>query len=63
MQEETAAEAARLIRAVLAAVERGELEANSSQARILLRQLEGAATALELASGSATDSEVLNTKG
>jgi hypothetical protein len=36
-----------LLRAVLAAVESGELEATSGHARALLRRLEGAAMALE----------------
>jgi hypothetical protein len=40
-------EAAGQLRAILAAVERGELEARSPRARALLRRLEGAAAALE----------------
>ena len=40
-------EVAELLRAVLDAVARGELEANSGKAKALLRRIEGAAAALE----------------
>lgn len=43
------ADAARLLRAVLDAVEAGELEAGSADAVAMVRRLEGAAVALEAA--------------
>jgi transcription elongation GreA/GreB family factor len=45
------AEAARLLREVLALVEAGELEATSPAARALVRRLEGAVVGLSLISG------------
>lgn len=45
------AETARLLRGVLALVERGELEAESAHATALVRRIEGAAVAFEVASG------------
>lgn len=47
-RRQTESEAAAILRAILGAVERGELVAKSSQATALLRRIEGAATALEL---------------
>jgi hypothetical protein len=47
----TELEAARTIRALMAAVDAGEIEASSPQARAMLRRLEGAALALEALSG------------
>jgi hypothetical protein len=49
-QRSVLAEAAALLRRLIAAVHEGELEANSSQGRRLLRRLEGAAAAFEEAS-------------
>jgi len=45
------ADAATMLRRVLALVKTGELEASSPAARALLRRLEGAAIAAELAAG------------
>ena len=45
----TEAEAAAILRAILDAVERGELLATSPQATALIRRIEGATTALEQA--------------
>jgi len=45
------AEAATMLRQVLALAETGELEASTPAARALLRRLEGAAIAAELAAG------------
>jgi len=42
-------EASGMLRAVLTAVEAGELEAGSSRARALVRRIEGAAAALDAA--------------
>lgn len=49
---EMTAEAARLLRGVLAAVEAGEIEAKTGQAKAMLRRIEGATAALESLSGS-----------
>jgi hypothetical protein len=46
------AEAARLARAVLDAVDRGEIEATTPRAVAMLRRIEGAAVAWETAAGS-----------
>ena len=54
MKSDDLAEAARLLRAVLDAVEAGELEANGGQAVALVRRIEGAVAALEAASGPKT---------
>lgn len=45
------AEAAEMLRRVLDAVDAGELDAESARARTLVRQMEGAALAFELAAG------------
>jgi hypothetical protein len=45
--DKTSREAAAMLRRVLEAVERGELEGESSQARALVRRIEGAVVALE----------------
>jgi hypothetical protein len=45
--DQTAIEAAALLRAVLAAVEHGELDARSGQAKALVRRMEGAIAGLE----------------
>lgn len=45
------AEAAAMLRRLLAAVEADELEANSARATALVRRIEGAAVALEEAAG------------
>jgi len=47
---ETVTEAAAALRALLATVERGEIDADTPQARRLLRRLEGALAAWEPAS-------------
>ncbi len=52
MKPDDLAEAARVLRAVLIAVETGELEATGGQAVALVRRIEGAATALEAAAGA-----------
>ncbi len=58
MNEADPAETARLLREVIAAVERGELSADSSKAQGLLRQVQGAAVALEqMAAITPEDSE------
>ncbi len=46
-RRQTEAEAAATLRAILAAVERGELAATTPQAIALVRRIEGATTALE----------------
>ena len=46
-----AAEAAAMLGRVLEAVDRGELDAESAHARALVRQMEGAAVAFEVAAG------------
>lgn len=48
------AEAAALLRRLLEAVETGELEARGEAAQALVRQLEGAAVALETVSAKGT---------
>lgn len=50
-------ESAALLRRLLEAVERGELEANTPQARALLRHLEGAVSALEALEEGPADEE------
>lgn len=45
--DQTAREAAALLRDVLAAVERGELDAGSPRAKALVRRIEGAMAGLE----------------
>ena len=45
------AEAAAMLRRLLAAVDAGELEANGGRATALVRRMEGAAVAFELAAG------------
>jgi hypothetical protein len=49
MEAETLADAAAALRRLLAAVESGQLEADSATARALVRRIEGAAVALEQA--------------
>jgi hypothetical protein len=51
MRPEQLADAAVMLRRLLALVETGELEATTPSARALLRRLEGAAIAVELAAG------------
>ncbi|MHB8670801.1 MAG: hypothetical protein ACYDAD_09630 [Acidimicrobiales bacterium] len=46
------ADAAAMLRRVLDAVDRGELDASGSAAASLVRHLEGAAAVLEIASGA-----------
>lgn len=48
MDESTLIEVKELLQGILSAVERGELEASTPNARALLRRLEGATIALEL---------------
>jgi transcription elongation GreA/GreB family factor len=51
VDETTLSEVTELLRGLLMAVERGELDASSPHARALLRRLEGATFALQLAIG------------
>jgi len=53
MQPDQLAEAAAMLRRLLALVAAGELEATTPSARAVLRRLEGAAIAVELAAGRA----------
>jgi hypothetical protein len=48
VDESTLIEVKELLQGILSAVERGELEASTPNARALLRRLEGATIALEL---------------
>jgi hypothetical protein len=51
MSPEDLAEAARVLRSLLALVETGELEAKTPNARAVVRRIEGAAIAAELSAG------------
>lgn len=51
MQPDQLADAAAILRRLLVLVESGELEAATPQARAVLRRLEGATIAVELAAG------------
>ena len=51
MGHEDLADAAAMLRRILALVDAGELEVTSPTARAVLRRLEGAAIAIELAAG------------
>jgi len=55
MTAEDLADAASLLRRVLTLVEAGELEAKTPEARALMRRLEGAALAAEVAAGEQPD--------
>lgn len=52
VKSEGLAEAARLLRSIVGAVEAGELEATTPRAVAMVRRIEGAAAALEAASES-----------
>jgi hypothetical protein len=51
MRPDQLTDAAAMLRRLLALVEAGELEATTPSARAILRRLEGAAIAVELAAG------------
>jgi hypothetical protein len=53
--DDTAREAAAMLRRVLDAVERGDLDAGSGRATALVRKIEGAAAALEAVGGARAD--------
>ena len=50
-------DAAQALRRFLAAIETGELEANSARAKALIRRLEGAVVGLEVDEGNAEEPE------
>jgi hypothetical protein len=54
MRPDELADAAVMLRRLLALVEAGELEASTPSARAVLRRLEGATIAVELAAGAGT---------
>lgn len=56
MSKAELAEAAAMLRAVLAAIEAGEIEANTPKARALVRRMEGAVAALAEAARPARSS-------